>query len=91
MLANESGLPVYRRVTLEGRIRNCPFSMLFLVSQIADDGILRISGTLIGISMPLEEIHICKGDSIGQCAGIQDTPSTDDCPPYMTTLLEQVL
>lgn len=38
VLADSSGLPVYRKIVLAGRIRNSPFSLEFVVSQILDKG-----------------------------------------------------
>lgn len=41
-LADRSGLSLYGRVPLEGRIRNSSFAIEFLVSRISDNGILGI-------------------------------------------------
>lgn len=40
MLADGSGLPVYGKIELTGRIRNFPFMKEFLVSRVSDEGIL---------------------------------------------------
>ena len=39
-MADGSGLPIYGRITLQGRVRNMRFEGEFLVSRIADDAIL---------------------------------------------------
>lgn len=40
MLANGSGLPVYGKIFLSGKIKNSSFTLEFLVSKIAHEGIL---------------------------------------------------
>ena len=42
-MADGSGLPIYGRLTLEGRLRNVPFEATFLVCKISDEGILGMS------------------------------------------------
>ena len=39
-MADGSGLPIYGKITLQGRVRNMRFEEEFLVSRIADDAIL---------------------------------------------------